>query len=434
MISYMSNNSFFEISSIWINKILIAILQFVSIVVVFQLLGEAKYAIFATISSLTTWFLLFDLGLGQTFQNEISKSISNNKNLSKILMSLNVFILIISFIFFLLSFTIGINILTLVIPSVNQVNQIFMRFFILFQILNTILFIYFRLLYSLNNAFLANNIQSFGLLLAIILLIITSLFLKDKTYVLEICLLAYFLPILISNLMCYFAFQNRIKSLGFQLENNSLSEVRHFYTKILQITFSFFGTNLFAAFVLAIDYITISNTLSKTDLVKYNILNRYFTFIFILFSSILQIYWSKFTSYWVTNNHKLLSKTIHNLIILGFIIIAFGAVVFVLITPLIYGYFGVQYKPEIQLFVIFIIYFLIRIWTDVFAVALQSISSLTIFLLFVPIQGIINLFLQQKLSRDIGLSGIIISLIISFLCTTFWALPVQFKRLTKGLV
>jgi hypothetical protein len=68
-------------------------------------------------------------------------------------------------------------------------------------------------------------------------------------------------------------------------------------------------------------------------------------------------------------------------------------------------------------------YQVLRVWTDTFAMMLQSMSLLRPFWLLVPLQAIASVMLQIWLVPQFGLYGTFIGLTLSFLLTVSWGLP-----------
>ena len=83
------------------------------------------------------------------------------------------------------------------------------------------------------------------------------------------------------------------------------------------------------------------------------------------------------------------------------------------------------------LVVIFGLYFLIRVWTDTFTMILQAGNNLKPLLTIVPIQAFVSVSLQIFLSMKYGVYGLLMGLIISFLCTVFWYLPYSSHQFLK---
>ena len=81
-------------------------------------------------------------------------------------------------------------------------------------------------------------------------------------------------------------------------------------------------------------------------------------------------------------------------------------------------------------------YYMIRIWTDTFAMILQSASKLKVLWMFVLIQAIISISLQFMFVHQWGLYGVVFGLIASFSLTVAWALPVAVLknyRMSQGV-
>ena len=64
-----------------------------------------------------------------------------------------------------------------------------------------------------------------------------------------------------------------------------------------------------------------------------------------------------------------------------------------------------------------------------FGIILQSISNLKSLLKWMPIQALLSISLQIYLVPKYGIYGITISLLLSFLFTLFWVLPLDIYKL-----
>jgi len=62
------------------------------------------------------------------------------------------------------------------------------------------------------------------------------------------------------------------------------------------------------------------------------------------------------------------------------------------------------------------------------AVALQALSEVGIFLKVVPLQALLSIGLQWTLAHRLGLNGILLGLILSFVLTVVWILPMTLRR------
>jgi len=86
----------------------------------------------------------------------------------------------------------------------------------------------------------------------------------------------------------------------------------------------------------------------------------------------------------------------------------------------------------VPLIAAFGVYFLLRVWTDAFGTILMSRNRLRVFYLFVPVQAVVSAVAQFFFSRRFGVYGILAGLIISFLCTSVWVLPLEYLKLCRS--
>ena len=109
----------------------------------------------------------------------------------------------------------------------------------------------------------------------------------------------------------------------------------------------------------------------------------------------------------------------------GFNIIVISTLLILLFKEIIFNLIVRDKINNIQntTIILFGLYFCIRVWSDTFSTLLLSINKVNIFYLYVPIQAGISFLLQYNLGLKIGINGIVLALIISFLLTAFWILP-----------
>ena len=84
-------------------------------------------------------------------------------------------------------------------------------------------------------------------------------------------------------------------------------------------------------------------------------------------------------------------------------------------------------------FVLFIIYYIMRVISDTYAMFLQSVNYLKIFWIYTPFQALISISAQYFLSLKYGIYGIILGLIISFLLTSAWICPYKSYKIFKSV-
>lgn len=71
------------------------------------------------------------------------------------------------------------------------------------------------------------------------------------------------------------------------------------------------------------------------------------------------------------------------------------------------------------------LYTMIRVWTDMFGMVLQSMNGLVLMWFVAPIQALLSIALQTLGARWFGLPGLIGGLIGCFMLTAVWVLPLR---------
>ena len=77
---------------------------------------------------------------------------------------------------------------------------------------------------------------------------------------------------------------------------------------------------------------------------------------------------------------------------------------------------------------LFCVYYILRIWSETFSMLLQSMNFLRPLWYLLPIQALLNLFLQWNLSKEYGMQGMLIGVITSFALTTVIFLPLIYSN------
>ncbi|WP_422824300.1 polysaccharide biosynthesis C-terminal domain-containing protein [Xenorhabdus siamensis] len=85
------------------------------------------------------------------------------------------------------------------------------------------------------------------------------------------------------------------------------------------------------------------------------------------------------------------------------------------------------------MFLLFAAYFSIRVWSDTYAMLLQSMNELKPLWLIVPFQATLSFGLQWYLAGKFKIYGILIGLIISFILTVVIFLPIFYRKKVKEL-
>jgi O-antigen/teichoic acid export membrane protein len=424
---------FLVAATAWISRIISSVAQLFSIAVLLPALGKTDFALYSIVISLAGWFSLAEFGLGSATQNRISQAralaLPTTHIIRLIPRLITIFFVISIFIAILCSFPLQSFVFREFVKDSPQ--PIWLIAFVgCFYVAIALLGVSYRIFYGQGRGFLSNIYQSVSSIISLFGLI---WFVKINS---SISLLQALLWVVIPTfLVSLFPFV-QVFFLDFysKKEENPLTS---FETKIYEINMikeaSRFGSfGLMAAFVLLIDYTVMSQTLNASEIGIYNLTSKIFGLIFFIYNALLQAFWPVLTEMLTKSLWKEARIELRRYIFFGTLLICFGTIVTFSFQNRLLEFLapGKNFYIHISTLSLFGIYFMIRVWSDTYAIALQSIGKLQIFWIFVPFQAIISLISQYILSRQFGLNGIIGGLILSFILTVSWALPREFSRVS----
>jgi len=423
-------NHYFVTASAWVSRISIAVIQIFTIRTLFIYLGQEKYAAYIIIYSLLPWCNLADFGIGTALQNYISESRVKGKDY-------NVYIRT-CFQIILLVFIILIPILML---SSNYLQSFLLKhYFYIYEIQNIniiliICFIYIissfvnisiKILYAMQKGVIPNILQMISYIISAVFIITLNKFFADTSSII-IALLCFSLPqILIMAIPFIKLFKDSIKD----ITTLDLPIFKDFVIRAVK----FGGFAFMALAVLQIDYFIMARTIDPTSITSYNIFNKVFMFAFFIYSSLLSAFWPVSSELFNNNNCIKLKNSLKNYTYIG-IFFMFLCIIFVYI----FKNFIVKilapdmfFSLNLSFFILFSLYYTLRVISDTYAMFLQSINVLKIFWIYTPIQAAISITAQYFLSLKYGLNGIILGLILSFIFTSAWILPYKSYKIFKS--
>ncbi len=188
-----------------------------------------------------------------------------------------------------------------------------------------------------------------------------------------------------------------------------------------------------SAGVLQIDYLIMSQFLPAKDIVGYNLSNKIFSLAFFIYSALLMALWPVCAEAISRNEWLQVNRHVRKSIILGAGIIAVTTFCLIIFMPEMVNLLSPREQVTIPVLFIVLLgcYQLLRVWTDTYAMLLQSMSYLRPFWLYIPFQAILSFLLQWYLVKKLGIYGVVLGLMGSFIATACWALPFSFYRRMK---
>ena len=411
----------------WVNRGLSIILQLATINILLGDLTKEEYAAFVLVTSANSWFQIIDLGFGTSLQNYITKTNSDSdrdwKSTTVVQILILGFVLICILFLFLLTPLIA-DIVFVKIPTgaVSNKSTLLLTAFSLACISGGCSIVL-KVFQGQHKGYIANLIPCISSTLSLIgmfsvkwsqfenkLLLYTLIFQAPTAIVLSV------------------VFYKQIVSEKWRLINHS-----DFLSRIKLLSPNAISAFLFALLsllTLQVDYFIASQTLNANEIYSYSIISKVFAVPQVVFNAVLFAVWPTLTDAAFKADWVLFKSKVKSVINFGVVlVVGFSCLLPVVSTKIkqILNVDGeINFTPN--LIIVVAVYQIVRIWTDTFAMALQSLGIYRPFWFLVPFQASVSILLQWKMSEILGVLGLYVGLIIGFLLTVSWGLPFWLKN------
>lgn len=426
--SRMSHHSKITIYS-WLSRIISSGLQFINLKLFLDYLGIEHYAIIVILISLQSYFMVMDLSIGYSLQNYITKA---NTKLKKIdIVGSTAFVAVVVSTLILGTFTfIFSNLITeFLFINFKNIKIDFHTLFIFSAaifMLGTLANLTIRTLYASHQGHIPNIITAIASGTSTILILIAtySHYLNGFKLYVSIVIMA------VPNTLLLLIFLLRLyNKYDFSIFKFNIKIAKRLYYRSIH----FWLIGLLALLVLQVDYLILAKTVNSTEIVTYNILTKIYSVFYMLFTTALLTLWPVLTEAYHKNEFEKMTKYIKKYILIGMLFYIFVGITVLLLNDFIVdlltnGKVLLNYPTIIK----YTVYQMLGIWVGVFATVLQSIGDTKFLAFWTFIQACITIPLEYFLSLNYGIDGLILALIISFLCTGAVALPLRVKYKLQG--
>ncbi len=401
----------------WIAKLTVIVLTLVNTRLLVDLVGLQGLAAYAIIISLTTWIGLLNLGMPFAVQSLISKYRAEGKDYGEIKATAISLVLIMVAGLLPVMLAVGTAAKAILLSSYSFVTTpaVFAACLLLLiagltQTLTQILFAEHQALWP--NIFPAINS----------LMVFAGLWMlrQGQLTSFDYTLLASLLP----NAVIFVAALWKAEGM------RRLSINRVHAVEIFQNAKGFLLFASLSAGTLAVDYLVMSQLLPAEDIATYNLMSKVFGVILSIHAVLLANAWSQMGDHLHAGRFAEARHRMHWLLTLG---LAGGMVAGIVtmssmswILPLLAGDKIITVSASLMM--IWALYIVIRIWSDSYAMGLMSFNKMSVMNAYIPFQALTNVIGQCSLGYWLGLPGILLGLIFSYLATAAWILPKYFYR------
>jgi len=374
--------------------------------------NPTQYGVWLTLSSIITWLSFFDAGLGNGLRNKLAESNAlNDTDKSKIYVSTTYFLLTIICLVFFLGFTIAnqfinwtklLNVSGVAEQYLKQVASIIMICFCIqfvAQLINIVLTACHNL-----------KVVSVNTLLTQIVTLAIIYALKKSTTgsLLYLVVTLAGVPVLMLIILSVILYQRQYKSFS-----PSISFIKLRYSKeLLALGGLFFLIQIGQLILYQTDNIVISQLFGPLNVTTFNVAYKLFSVVLVIFSLVINPYWSAFTDAYTKNDWIWISNTFNRLKKM-WLYSSIGVIILIFASPLLY-YIWLKKTVEIpfKLSATLGIYVICSTWFMLCCFFLNGINKIKLQLYLYMFCLVINIPLAVFLGHRIGIIGVSLSNII----------------------
>jgi O-antigen/teichoic acid export membrane protein len=407
--------------------------SFVVIPLMIRYLGYEQYGVWATLLSIMSWVVFFDLGIGNGLRNKVAESLAGGEQ-SKAndyissgytligLIALALWI-VVSVCSYFISWQTVFNTQVISESTLGDTVRI-ISFFILLNF-------WVGLINALFGAIQKNSLIAVGQLV-MNLLVLTLVFILSKTTEESISYLAltYGISLVSPNILLSLWFYRSRPKLCPRLHID-LQHMRPLLTLGLQ----FFAIQLAVLVIFTTDKMLITQLIGPQYVTQYEVVFKLFSLITFLHGLISMPLWSAYTEAYRREDFAWIRKMFKKqLLIFVYIAIVVFLLAF-LARPIIEIWIGKNFIVSYRLIAVMGMFILISCWNNIYAMLVNGIGDIKLRLFTSLFAMLLNIPLSFYLVKymGLGISGIVLGTICSLMIAAV-ALPIQVYRLLRTTI
>ncbi|GAA3722744.1 MATE family efflux transporter [Sphingomonas cynarae] len=412
----------------WVGRIVQVVAQLLVVRILTDHLGVEGYGVFALLASLATWFTLSDLGVGVSLQNHISERRASGADTGSLVISASLLaIAACGFVTLLVALT-GPLLARFILGDfgfLSPGHKLLVFYAMAFPGIGTALgSLLYRVWFAQHRGYLSNLMPAAGTILGTL-----GVWIASRTHIepaLSWSVSLFYAPIA---LLPIFGLGITLARLA-RLHRPSMELAKTVLRRALR--FWLFG--IIAATVLQVDFIIMAKVLSARDIVIYSIATRVFGLVFFVYNALLMGLWPMCSEAVAGGRWEEVNRMVRKYVALGAVFVILSGCAIEVTKPWIIATLAPSSRLAIpgSIVVLLTIYYVLRVWTDTFSTVIQSINHLNVLWIALPFQATFSVTFQVLGARWLGLEGMILGLILCFLLTTSWILPLAIHRLSAA--
>ncbi len=384
-----SENYIRQVKGSIIFKGLAFLFSFITIPIMLRYLGQENYGVWATILSIMSWIVFFDLGIGNGLRNRVSEALSNgdSKEARKYISTSYTFIGIILIGIFSIFSTLSFYIPWEIVFNSKSLSQNELVQLVNISAFLILLNFWIGLINQVINAVQKTALVVFGQFLAnATALFLVYIFAKYTESSLIYMAFAYGISLIIGNaILSYIFFRKRPDLIPrFSIDIRSLKP-------LLTLGTQFFFVQLAVLIIFSTDKILITQLFGPEDVSKYDIAFKLFSTITLLHGLISVPLWSSYTDAYNRNDYLWIKKTLKYQLQFMVLIVTSTLLLVLGTRNILKIWIGPHFTVDTSLILSIACFVIISTWSNVFAILLNGIGRIKIQVLTSLIAIFINI-------------------------------------------
>lgn len=409
------------------------LISFLYVPLLLHSMNSENYGVWLTLTSLVSWIVIFDIGLGNGLRNKLAEALAHNDDLlgrkyistAYIVIFLIVAVLIAVFVLFY-RYLPWVKILNAYSINEKELNFLVLVVFVsfclqfVFSLINSIL-------YALQLPALSSLIILLGQLVSYVLVFVLS-----KVYFISSLFIlgsvVSIVPPLVLLLSTFVIFKFKFSSLAPSFKYFEWNKVKD----ILSLGVKFFIIQIVSILLFQTNNLIITHTIGNDAVVQYNIAYKYMYMIVMIFTIIVTPLWSATTEAYIKGDYLWIKNVVRKMRLVTSLMAVGGFLMFVF-SNVAYRIWIGESSVEISGWTTFILYIyaVAMMLYGMYGYIINGIGKLWIQIVMTLSLACIYVPLGILFSQWWGLNGLLILFSITSLCNYCWA-RVQYHKLINS--
>lgn len=394
--------------------------SFLTLPYAIKFLGPEAFGVWATMLTLISWVMLFDVGIGNSLKNKLAESFANGDTLSASSFISTAYVVIgliataIFSGFFILSFWIPWHAVFNTFAIESERLHLSVVLLIFFICINFWLSLITQVCHGLQKSSLTVFGQLISNVFALFFVFTLYHYFESDLVLMVVC---YGFSLLSANLLLSFWMFRKHSSLIPRIHHFSIGKA----AGLVNLGLRFFVIQIAVLAIFMTDKILITQLLGPSAVMPYEVLFKLFSVFTIIHSLVLVPLWPAYTDAYSRKDFSWIKMQLRRQLLIASTLFI-GALIMVVAGPYItFFWIDKDFYVPLSTYIMFSIFIIITVWNNVFAYYVNAINKTDIQLFTAVVGALLNVPLSIFLVKylGLGLDGILLSTV---LCLSIYAL------------